>query len=175
LSVMRSKGNSAKQLKQTVRGVFEYGKKQGIAIFLGEPMPSKRPFLEMEWSGPENWRAFLDVARKAGAKVIVVDTHVFGDEDMGALKDCLVERKDRSVEEKLAAFKKHVGEASGVRMFWFHEGVQYSFIMTSAAFDNFLTLMFKSEGGGPPCAPCEIWQRKRALGKLSPQESKYMS
>jgi len=113
-------------LKQTLQEVEKYLKQEGFTIFYGTEMPS--PYLvEVEWSEQKSgWKGFLEAAKHAGAKVVVVQASSLEKEDLQPIP-LEGEREDTKPTETLTELKEHVGKVGHLSLFWFKDGVKYGF------------------------------------------------
>ncbi len=103
---------NAEDLKITVQEIEKFLKVTGFVIFYGTDINEGYDITEVEWNKEKSdWRDFLSTAKKAEAKVIVLQASPLGGKPTKLPKD----------------LEGHIGLFGQFSLFWFRDGVKYSY------------------------------------------------
>jgi hypothetical protein len=128
----------SQDLEQVVPEIEAYLKQQGLTVFYGTYSEGDSNPTEVEWSDEKSgWKGFIQTAKQAEARIIVIETHVLTEEDLVEAAENAESEEDsnESAEDKgsdlfsktLMELKEHVGKVYRFRLYWFREGVKYSY------------------------------------------------
>ncbi len=135
--------NDLNSLKQEL---LDYLVAEGFAIFRGQPDGLEG--IEMvfwDTAALPNYQAYLNVAKIAGARIIVFSHREFQssdlDEAVEQLQDCEFGREElRSMERTLADLRAFVGSTCTVEMAFDYEGRMYVYELSTEWFQMFMDL-----------------------------------
>ncbi len=118
---------NAEDLKITVQEIEKFLKVTGFVIFYGTDINEGYDITEVEWNKEKSdWRDFLSTAKKAEAKVIVLQASPFSIERFIEMLD--EENEEGGKPTKLPKdLEGHIGLFGQFSLFWFRDGVKYSY------------------------------------------------
>jgi len=128
-------------LKQTPQEVEKYLKQEGFTIFYGVEAARSEYLAEVWWAEEESgWKGFLQAAKDAGAKVVIVQASSLEKEDLQPmlLED---EQEETKPTEALKELEKYVGKIGHFSLFWFKDGVKYGFSQATDWWEELSPLM----------------------------------
>jgi hypothetical protein len=129
-------------LRPTLQEVERYLKQEGFTIFYGYETARSRYLTVVVWEEEKSgWKGFLRAAKEAGTKVVVIQTssaqQLQGMPPQGRPE----ETKSAEVATRL---KRYLGKIGYIGLFWFKDGVKYSFSMSTDWWLQFSTVMATS-------------------------------
>jgi hypothetical protein len=126
--------------------VLKYLEDEGFAVFHSSPGGLDRQQMVL-WNSETypDYRMFIDVARKAGGKIVLFATDQLESSDLDDLKsqieECDLSRDDRrELESRLRAFRKYEGATCTLEIGFDHEGRLYVFDVQPDWYDEFVEL-----------------------------------
>jgi len=145
-------------LEQTLQEVEKYLKQEGFTIFYGVEATRSRYLAEVLWAEEKSgWKGFLQAAKEAGAKVVVVQASSLEEKELQAM---LLEGEQ---EEALRELRKHVGKVSYFSLFWVKDGIKYAFSQATDWWEELSAL--RMEGKYAPSVAREGETRPLLMGR----------
>lgn len=123
--------------------ILRYVAAEGFAVFRSQPGSLEGlPVISWDSAGHPDYRAFLEVAKTAGARIIVFAHREFAAEDLDdaqeQLEDCDLGREEqRSIERSLSEMRRFVGFTCSLEMAFDHQGRVYVFELMTEWFQTF--------------------------------------
>lgn len=129
-------------LRPTLQEVERYLKQEGFTTFYGYETARSRYLTVVVWEEEKSgWKGFLRAAKEAGTKVVVVQTSS-AQQLQGTLPQGRPEETKST--EPATQLKRHLGKIGYIGLFWFKDGVKYSFSMSTGWWLQFSTAMATS-------------------------------
>jgi len=126
-------------LKQTLREVEKYLKQEGFTVFYGIQEETSDHLTEVLWAEDKRrWRDFLQAAKEAGAKMMVLQVDSLEKDELE--NTLLSMQEEETPAQTTAELEKHVGEIGHFGLFWFKDGIKYSYDMSTDWWDQFAEL-----------------------------------
>ena len=102
------------------------------------------------WQGdPDDWSAFLTIAKAEGARTVYVGRAILEEEDLQELAEWVEEKAgpgstngDRA---RLKEFERYIGCTGEIRFGWIKEGVAFLLQQRTEWYHEFLELMAETE------------------------------
>lgn len=129
-------------LRPTLQEVEKYLKQEGFTAFYGYETARSRYLTVVVWAEEKSgWKGFLRAAKEAGTKVVVIQTS-----SAQQLQGTLPEGRPEETKSAEAAtrLKRHLGKIGYIGLFWFKDGIKYSFSMSTDWWLQFSTVMATS-------------------------------
>jgi hypothetical protein len=105
-------------------------KKLGFTIFYGaDTAKEELNFNEIRWDiDRSDWKGFLDIAKESEAKVVVLETTTFREEDfLERAQDITEDREGVELIEVPKELKKYLGKIGKFSLYWLRDGVKYAY------------------------------------------------
>ncbi len=128
------------------REIVEYLESSGFAVFRSTPGGLEgTPLVLWDSEGYPDYRMFLDVAQKTGAKLILVASRTFEeveiDEAVDQLQDCDVSREERrDLESRLHKLRAYEGVTCSLELAFDHDARMYVYELRPDWYDEFLSI-----------------------------------
>ncbi len=125
---------NAEDLTQTLQQIDAYLRNEGLTVFYGYEELSPDHIAEIIWEKDDSgWKDFLQAAKQAGAKVVVVKSSLIEKDD---LEQMLETQHETKITEDLEELKKHVGKVGHFSLFWYMDRVKYVFSQATEWWDR---------------------------------------
>jgi len=120
----------SQDLEQVVPEIEAYLKQQGLTVFYGTYSEGDSNPTEVEWSDEKSgWKGFIQTAKQAEARIIVIETRLLTEKDLVEAAEDTDSEEDKGsdIGKTLMELKEHVGKVYRFSLYWFREGVKYSY------------------------------------------------
>jgi len=126
---------NTEDLKQTVQEIESSLKQAGFSIFYGFEFPETRHLAEFQWDAENHeLNGFLEVAKEAGVRVMVLEVHRFEEQD---LERFLPEVEEEAApHEGLKDLRKYVGNVFQFSIAWCKDSVKYNYTKSTDWWDE---------------------------------------
>ena len=126
--------------------LLDYIVSEGFAVFRGQPgYLEALPTLDWDSAAHPEYHAFLNVAKVAGARIIVFAHRELRSEDLEIVieqaEECELPREEmRSVERGLADLRAFIGSTGSIEMAFDYQGRMYVYELMTDWFQTFIDL-----------------------------------
>ena len=131
--------------------LLDYLRTTGCAIFYSVGMPHDEGYIYWDVENYPDWRQFVDVGRESGARMFLLTSSTFAEEELLSalemLEDSELEDAERDdPREFLESVRPNIGHGSWVRIAWQQDGRRFAFERVALWYERFLDLLTELSG-----------------------------